>query len=345
MLVEGGDEHQLRVDRRLGSSRRATSKPVRPGIWTSRNTRSGFSASITCSASRPLPAWPTTSTPPICPSRKHSSSRASCSSSTTTRAECCRSLPCQALHPRRDDQLGNLDAGAGAFAGHAVELQLVVGAVDDAQPLVDVAQADAAGLHAARRCVGLMPTPLSMTSMIAWPFSRTLRMRDAPFADLRRQAVLDRVLDQRLQQHARHDDVEACPGRSPSRSRSCGPKRTLSMSRYSSIDSSSSRSVTKCSWLRSSRRSRPESLTISIRAVSGCERISEEIDVSVLNRKCGLIWLASASIARRQQQLLLFLQPVLDAGAVPDLDRRSRRTSTVARMTSASSHERASARR
>ena len=67
------------------------------------------------------------------------------------------------------------------------------------------------------------------------------------------------------------------------------------MSRYSSIASSSSRSVTKCSWLRSSRRSSPDSLTISMRAVSGCDRISDEIDVSVLNRKCGLIWLASAS--------------------------------------------------
>src|SRR3954449_2466890 len=33
-----------------------------------------------------------------------------------------------------------------------------------------------------------------------------------------------------------------------------------------------------------------------MRAVSGCVRISEEIDVSVLNRKCGLIWFASASI-------------------------------------------------
>ena len=68
------------------------------------------------------------------------------------------------------------------------------------------------------------------------------------------------------------------------------------MSRYSSIDSSSSRSVTKCWWLRSSRRSSADSLTISVRAVSGCERISDEIDVSVLNRKCGLIWLLSASI-------------------------------------------------
>ena len=48
--------------------------------------------------------------------------------------------------------------------------------------------------------------------------------------------------------------------------------------------------------LRISRRSRPDSLVISIRAVSGCVRISDEIEVSVLNRKCGLIWFASASI-------------------------------------------------
>jgi hypothetical protein len=34
---------------------------------------------------------------------------------------------------------------------------------------------------------------------------------------------------------------------------------------------------------------------MSVRAVSGCDLISEEIDVNVLNRKCGLIWLASAS--------------------------------------------------
>jgi hypothetical protein len=30
-------------------------------------------------------------------------------------------------------------------------------------------------------------------------------------------------------------------------------------------------------------------LTMSVRAVSGCERMSDEIEVSVLNRKCGLI--------------------------------------------------------
>ena len=34
---------------------------------------------------------------------------------------------------------------------------------------------------------------------------------------------------------------------------------------------------------------------MSVRAVSGCERMSDEIDVRVLKRKCGLIWLASAA--------------------------------------------------
>ena len=32
-----------------------------------------------------------------------------------------------------------------------------------------------------------------------------------------------------------------------------------------------------------------------MRAVSGCERMSDETEVSVLKRKCGLIWLLSAS--------------------------------------------------
>ena len=40
----------------------------------------------------------------------------------------------------------------------------------------------------------------------------------------------------------------------------------------------------------------PESFVISMRAVSGFVRISDEIEASVLKRKCGLIWFASASI-------------------------------------------------
>jgi len=34
---------------------------------------------------------------------------------------------------------------------------------------------------------------------------------------------------------------------------------------------------------------------MTVRAVSGCERISDETEASVLKRKCGLIWLLSAS--------------------------------------------------
>ena len=82
--------------------------------------------------------------------------------------------------------------------------------------------------------------------------------RDAALADLARQAVLDGVLDERLQDHARHDDVEAALVDRLLDDQD-GPNRTRSMSRYSSMAASSSRSVTKCSWLRSSRRSRPES--------------------------------------------------------------------------------------
>ena len=44
------------------------------------------------------------------------------------------------------DEFGNHDARARALAGHAVELELIVRAVNHAQPLVDVAQPDAAAL-------------------------------------------------------------------------------------------------------------------------------------------------------------------------------------------------------
>src|SRR6185437_1661179 len=97
--------------------------------------------SIVVSASTPLPACPMTSMPPTSPSRKPSSSRASCSSSTRT----ARSVSSMSGgDPFRDGELGNLDAGARAFTRHAGELQLTVRAVDRAQALVDVAQADPA---------------------------------------------------------------------------------------------------------------------------------------------------------------------------------------------------------
>ena len=100
-----------------------------------------------------------------------------------------------------------------------------------------------------------------------------------------------------------------------------GPNRTRSMSRYSSTAASSSRSVTKCSWLRSSRRSSPDSLTMSsargLRLRSDerrdrRERVEQEVRVDLIGERLD---------ARRHQQLLLLGEPVLDARAVPDLDR------------------------
>src|SRR5262245_16098153 len=124
---------------RVSSNRRATSKPVRPGICTSRNTRSGCSLSIVVSASTPLPAWPTISTPPTWPSRKPSSSRANCSSSTTT----VRRSAMSGGHPLDDGHVRNLDLRARALSGRARQLQAVLHAVDGPQPFVDVAEADA----------------------------------------------------------------------------------------------------------------------------------------------------------------------------------------------------------
>src|SRR3954454_8539965 len=98
------------------------------------------------SASTPLPACATTSTPPSWPSRKQSSSRASCSSSTTT-ARSGSVWSMSGGDPCRHDQLRDHDSCAGPLPRDAVELKLVVGAVDHLQPLVDVAQTDArAGL-------------------------------------------------------------------------------------------------------------------------------------------------------------------------------------------------------
>ena len=283
-------------------------------------TRSGVCSAIVSRAAGPSSACATTSTPGIWPRRKHNSSRASCSSSTTT----VRSISAGIVsgrNARRHDHLRNDDARAGALAGDAIELELVVGAVDDAQALVDVLQPDAAAGSSLLRsaCACETPTPLSMMSMIEWPFCRVLRMRMRPspiFGD--RPCLIEfstsgcsSMLGTTTSRLAGSIDFSIV---------SFGPKRTASMSRYWSMASSSSRSVTKCSWLRSRRRSSPDSFTISVRAVSGSrpderrdrrQRVEEEVRVD-LAREGGE--------PRREQQLFLFLQTVLDTRAVPDLD-------------------------
>ena len=57
----------------------------------------------------------------------------------------------------------------------------------------------------------------------------------------------------------------------------------------------SSRKELKLSCLRSSRRRMLESWYTTTRACCGLVRINEETEFNVLNRKCGLIWLVSAS--------------------------------------------------
>src|SRR3990167_3450674 len=167
------------------SRRRATSKPVRPGIWMSSRTRSGDSASTALSASGPLAACPATSTPESPASRKHSSSLAGSSSSTTSARISIASGRDAVGH----DQLGNLEAGAGALTGDAAEPYGVVGAVDDAQPLVDVAQPDAAEHGVVEPLLGdAEAVVLDLDQRRAAP----ARAADdePPLADLARQPVL-----------------------------------------------------------------------------------------------------------------------------------------------------------
>ncbi len=125
-------------------------------------------------------------------------------------------------------------------------------------------------------------------------------------------------------------DVQGLARRCASRPAGAGPKRTTSMSRYSSIDSSSSRSVTK--WSLAAHQAPQQARELHDQHAGGVrlgadqrgdrgQRVEQEVRVDLAGERLDL---------RRQQQLFLFLQPVLDARAVPDLDRRGARRSTVA---------------
>src|SRR5436190_4498440 len=165
------------------------------------------------SASRPLPASPITSTPPTRPSRYPSSSRASCSSSTSTarrsivsyghentktrkrKEESHRlilrdSAAPSGRHPLGNRQFRNFDRGRGATAGHARELELIVRAVNRAQPFVHVAEADAFTQHLFQAILA-HPEPIVVDLDDGVAVAQHASDRNPSFADLFRQAVLD----------------------------------------------------------------------------------------------------------------------------------------------------------
>src|SRR5439155_19050896 len=91
---------------------------------------------------------------------------------------------------RRHHQLGDDDPGARPLAGDAVELELIVRAVDDAQPFVHVAQTNSAARHAVHvrgvHADAVVDHVDDGVTVLAPALDR-----DAAVADLLRQAVLD----------------------------------------------------------------------------------------------------------------------------------------------------------
>src|SRR4029079_3636602 len=94
---------------------------------------------MSSSACSPSAACATISTPSIRPSKKHNSSRASCSSSATTAVS---AVMCSGGRLLLGDDDTEHDVGAGPLPGRAAEDDAAGGAVDHPKTLVHVAQAD-----------------------------------------------------------------------------------------------------------------------------------------------------------------------------------------------------------
>ena len=156
--------------------------------------------------------------------------------------------------------------------------------------------------------------------MIVWPFCNTLRMVIAPVADLGRQAVLDRVLDERLQQHARDHDVEG-----------------VGVDRFLDLQLGAEAHRLDVQVLVDRLELLPQRHEVLLAAQQAAEqprelhdqhprrlrlrpdqrrdrgqRVEEEVRVDLAGERLD---------ARRHQEFFLLLQPVLDPRAVPDLDR------------------------
>jgi hypothetical protein len=264
------------------------------------------------------------------PSRKHSSSRASCSSSTTRAVRWRCGGHRHAVSWFGATELGDLDPGPGALPGAERGVRQ--------RPWRRRSRA-AARSRCSGRCRSTSPS-LPGALRDAQPVvldlddrgrSRAAADRDAPPPTLRDSPCLIEfstsgcsIMLGTMTSSVSGSTVLATVSR--------GPKRMTSMSRYSSMASSSSRSVTNCSWLRSSRRSRPESFCddharrLGLRADERRDRrqrVEQEVRVD----------LALERLDRAASSSFSCSWSVLDARVVPDLDRNGH-ASTVASTTS-----------
>src|SRR5688572_29467881 len=163
------------------------------------------------------------------------------------------------------------------------------------------------------------PIPSSSTSMMARPAWRELRMVIEPGPTFRDSPCLIEFSTSgcRIMLGTRMPNVS---GPMSFFTRRFGPKRITSMSRYSSIDSSSAQ---RHKLLVTAQQATEQRRELDDQRAGGVglradqrgdrrQRVEQEVRVNLTLERLDL---------RRQEQLLLLLQPMLDAGAVPDLDR------------------------
>jgi len=191
VLVVGGDKHHPGAAEPAWSSRLATSKPVSPGIWMSRNATCGTSALMTSRAPTPFSAWPTTLTPSSWPEEEAQFLASGLLIVGDDRAE----LEAHERPAPPAPRSGSSRRATVAAAGLAREMQAGMVAVDDAEALAHVAEADpAAGAVSALE--HLVEPLAGHTQTIIFHFDdrpsvlAPAAQGDAAAADLRRNACL-----------------------------------------------------------------------------------------------------------------------------------------------------------
>src|SRR4029453_11172409 len=204
--------------------------------------------------------------------------------------------------------------------GNAGQLELIARSVDRPQTFVHVVQPDAAVQGV------LQPLSAHAQAIVVDLDNRVAVLHqaanhDPPSADLSRQTVLDRVLDKRLQQHARNDDVERVWADLLDHLQLWTEADDLDVQIF--IDGLEL--LTKAhEMIRASKQpaEQPRELgnqhpgRLGLRSNQGRDRrqgVEQEVRVDLVGERLD---------SSREQQRFLFLQPVLDPRVVPDLDWR-----------------------